>query len=78
MTNGNFKLTDDDEVQVVKKPKAVKKATKTISRGKNKSTLVQNKEEELLSFNLLVQKIRRKHMINAIISDDPDKREKGT
>lgn len=52
MTNGNFKM-DDEEVDVQKVKK--KKPTKTkVSRTKTKSTIVENKSDDILSFNLLV------------------------
>jgi len=59
------------------------KSTKDRKKEKNaqkERSLKKKEQEEIdknLSFNLIVQKIRRKHMIAAITSKDPEKRQRG-
>jgi len=74
MTNGNFDMEEEDEPKKEKAKKKMHKKTKSKAKSHAHSQVVEKKDDEVLSFNLLVQKIRWRHMINAILSDDPDKK----
>ena len=88
MSSGNFTVESDtseeDEnmetaSQISSKSFQNKKLKKQEKRIREKAKLkAKNKDvEDELSFNLLVQKIRRKHMMDAIISDNKDKKRRG-
>jgi len=79
MANGTLTVDDEEKPKIKSIKTATKNPRKPINRLKTKSIVVKEEEpEEILGFNLLVQKIRRKHMIDAIISSDPEKKATGT
>uniref|UniRef100_A0A7S3KPV8 Uncharacterized protein n=1 Tax=Euplotes crassus TaxID=5936 RepID=A0A7S3KPV8_EUPCR len=71
MTKGSLKLGEDSSDEE-EKPQII-----DINDGSKKKIVVDKSLDSELSFTLLVQKIRRKFMINAITSNKDEKKIRG-